>query len=300
MKFGFASAHLTWGKVLHFRFEAAQQLSHRTGTPRQLHATLPVRLRGGVALRMGLQETSQRSRAFLFAACAAVAAQACKVSEVEVFENGIGAINLPLMAGTLAGGMATRGAHPTFLKWMSQLASFVAEQPVRYTLPFAAKTKAEMLLSLQGHGLEDWLQLSHSCVHTSWRERHRSHCGQCPGCIERRQAFAVANICESIGGYAVDLFNDVPLAENNADYLRRYIDDAIGWVAGEGSVRRRLAWHLSLTDVPSDQYIAIRRRQFRHAREVIHTLGHLTVKRNGKAVAPLRRNAPALFSEITL
>jgi hypothetical protein len=140
---------LTVGHHCRLRKQCAdqiQQLSHLTRTPRPLHATLVVRQSGGVAKRMSLQEQSQRSRAFLFAAAAAAMAQACKVRDIEVFENGVGAINLPLMTGMLAGGMATRGAHPTFLRLMGQLASSVAEQPVRYILPFAARTKAEMLL----------------------------------------------------------------------------------------------------------------------------------------------------------
>src|SRR5690606_29891616 len=126
---------------------------------------------GGAAKRISLQERSQRSRAFLFYATAAVIAQACEIENIEVFENGVGAINLPLMTGMLAGGLATRGAHPTFLKLMSQLASAVAEKPIRYSLPFATQTKAEMLAPLKAHRLDSWAQLSRSCVHTSWRER---------------------------------------------------------------------------------------------------------------------------------
>ena len=276
-----------------------QQLSHQTGTPRQLHATLVVRQSGGVARRMSHQEGSQRSRGFLFTAAAGVVAQACNVGDIEVFENGVGAINLPVMAGMLSGGMATRGAHPTFLRWMGQLASAVAEQPIRYTLPFVASTKAEMLLPLRAHGLGDWLQLSRSCVHTSLRERKMSHCGQCPGCIERRQAFAAAGVCERIAdNYIVDLLADVPLAPDNADYLRRYVDDAEGWLSGDPSVRRRLAWHLAGTDVPSEQHVAIARLQCRQAREVMETLGHLTVKNICEGPIPFRRTRTPLFSEI--
>ena len=92
--------------------EQIKQLSELTKTPLQMHATFVVRQSGGVAKRLSHQERSQRSRAFLFAASAAVVAQACDIQSVEVFENGVGAINLPLMTGMLAGGLATRGAHP--------------------------------------------------------------------------------------------------------------------------------------------------------------------------------------------
>ncbi|WP_349283375.1 7-cyano-7-deazaguanine synthase [Polaromonas hydrogenivorans] len=259
-----------------------KELSQLTQTPRQLHSTLTVNLQGGVTKRMRQQESSQRSRAFLFCAAAAVAAQTCQIEEIEIFENGVGAINLPVMTAMLIGGLATRGAHPTFLKRMGELASHVAENPVRYSLPFAALTKAEMLAPLKIHGLEAWAQQSQSCVHTSLREK-ASHCGQCPGCIERRQAFAAAGIAELIvGQYSFDLIEGKTLAPNSADYLRCYLDDAAAWLSGDTSIRHRLHWHLSGTDVPSEQHKLIAERQYRHAQEVMTTLGHLTGQRLAK------------------
>ena len=274
------------------------QLSQQTGTPRQMHMTLDVQQISGVASRMSKQELSQRSRAFLFTAAAAAVAQTCKVSDIEVFENGVGAINFPLMTGMLTGGLATRGAHPTFLKWMSELASSVVDQPIRYTLPFFKKTKAEMLLPLRQHGLSDWLQRSRSCVHTSLRQRKVSHCGQCAGCIERRQAFSSAGINERIEGvYSDDLLTDPPLTSDNADYLQRYIDEAANWLSGDDAIRRRLAQHLRLTNVPAMQYTAIARQQRRHAQEVIDKLGHLTARRISKGAVSSRRAPALLLSE---
>ena len=52
-------------------------------------------------------ERSRRCRSFLFAAVGAVAAAISEVTKVEVFESGIGAINLPLLAG-MVGSRATR------------------------------------------------------------------------------------------------------------------------------------------------------------------------------------------------
>lgn len=261
--------------------EQIRQLSRLTSTPFQLNSTLTVHLQGGVTKqRMRQQESSQRSRAFLFCAAAAVAAQTCQIEEIEIFENGVGAINLPLMSGMLVGGLATRGAHPTFLKLMGQLASAVAENPVRYSLPFSMLTKAEMLVPLKKiRGLEEWAQQSRSCVHTSLRERKARHCGQCPGCIERRQAFAAADIAEPIAGqYSFDLFEGKKLASNNAAYMQCYLDDAAAWLAADAKVRRRLHWHLRGTDVPPEEDRLIAERQYRHAQEVISTLGHLTAQ----------------------
>ena len=60
------------------------------------------------------REKSQRARSLLFAAVGGVAAAMTGQSDVEIFESGIGAINVPLMAG-MVGSKATRGSHPEFL-----------------------------------------------------------------------------------------------------------------------------------------------------------------------------------------
>ena len=281
---------VTVGHQSKIRARCAQQinrLSDLTNTLPQLHATLIAHLIGGSEKkRMRQQEGSQRSRAFLFCAAAAVAAQSCEIEEIEMFENGVGAINLPLMPGMLIGGLATRGAHPTFLKLMGRLATAVAEHPIRYSLPFATWTKSEMLVQLKQHGLESWAQLSESCVHTSLRDSKAKHCGQCPACIERRQAFAAAKIAEKISDqYKVDLIAGQSIAPNKADYLGCYLDDAAAWLSGDAAVRRRLHWHLSGTHVPPDQHAPIAALQYRHAKEVVSTLGHLSAERFEKAPA---------------
>lgn len=114
-----------------------------------LHSTLTTALHRGKAKRMRLQERTQTSRGFFFCSAAVVAANAYGLRNVEVFENGVGAINLPLMTGMLGGPLSTRGAHPTFLDLMSRLASLVTELPMKFVLPFELKTKGEMLYGLR-------------------------------------------------------------------------------------------------------------------------------------------------------
>ena len=65
----------------------------------------------------------------------AVAAAISEVTKIEVFESGIGAINLPLLAG-MVGSRATRGSHPHFFRLMSRLASLAAGREVAFHLPF--------------------------------------------------------------------------------------------------------------------------------------------------------------------
>lgn len=242
--------------------------------PNVLHSTLTTSLHGGKSKRIRQQERTQRTRAFFFCAAAVIAAKAYDLEVIEMFENGVGTINLPLMTGMLGSGLSTRGAHPTFLRLMSELSGQVAEKPIRFVLPFESKTKSEMLQDLKTvPGLATWAQASRSCVHTSLRQVGKTHCGRCPGCVERRQAFAAANIEEKLDIYQTNLLVQSLIDEDEADYLHLYQLDAMKWVEGAASVRRRMSNHLRLTDVPHEQDEKIIELQLRHAREVLRTFG---------------------------
>jgi 7-cyano-7-deazaguanine synthase in queuosine biosynthesis len=150
-----------------------------------------------------LEESTQRCRCFLFAALGATAAIMHGQRVVEVFESGVGAINLPLMSG-MVGAMTTKSAHPKFLRLMSRLASLIAEGAVEFRLPFFDRTKGEVVRSLAEAGLEELAQLTASCVHYPLRHSRQKQCGICPACIFRRQAMAAAGIAEPDDTYKHD------------------------------------------------------------------------------------------------
>jgi hypothetical protein len=150
-----------------------------------------------------LEERTQRCRCFLFASLGAIAAIMHGQPVVEVFESGIGAINLPLMAG-MVGAMTTKSAHPKFLRQMSRLASLVAEGEVEFRLPFFDRTKGEVVHNLAEAGLEELAYLTASCVHYPLRHLRQKQCGVCPACVFRRQAMAVAGITEPDDTYKYD------------------------------------------------------------------------------------------------
>ena len=229
------------------------------------HASLLVRLEGGVSKLLRNQEKSQRARGFLFCAAAAIVASACNIEVIEIFENGAGAINLPLMEGMLRDGLATRGAHPGFLAKMSVLVSDLLGTKLRFVLPFSGLTKAEMIRKLiDDQRLVVWAQSSRSCVHTSLRTANIRHCGTCPACIERRQAFAAAGV-KDLSAYEKDVFKLVaPLQDN---YLRCYLDNARAWNNEDIIVAERLKRHLILTDIKDDDG-RIHQLMHRHAQEV--------------------------------
>ena len=241
---------------------------------RWLHSTLTTSLIGGKSKRLRQQERTQRTRAFLFCAAAVVAAKEYGISKVQMFENGVGAINLPLMTGMLGSGMATRGAHPTLLRLMSDFATWVTETAIEFQLPFDSKTKGEMLQRLKPvPGMETWLQESRSCIHTSLREVGKTHCGRCAACLERRQAFTSAGINENLNVYQTDALTEKLPDGGEADYLRLYQLDAKRWTEGVPEVNQRLADHLRLTDIPPELDAHIGALQSRHAHEVLQTFG---------------------------
>lgn len=230
-------------------------------------ASLPVSLRGNVARRLQRQETSQRSRAFLFCAAAIAAAATCEVNDMDVFENGAGAINLPPMTGMLIGGLATRGAHPSFLRKASALGSLVLDRTVAFVLPNLGITKGELVARLRGSGLDSWLQQSRSCIHTSIRIAGISHCGLCPGCIERRLAMHLGGIEEDASKYSVDVFK-TSSRSSKYDYLDTLLESSKGLLSDDPQARRRLRAHLRGTEMdPADDEM-IRELLCRNAKEV--------------------------------
>ena len=178
---------------------------------------------------MNQQELTQRSRSFLFTALGGAVALGAGVDSVEVYENGVGIINLPVMAGMLVGGRATKSAHPEFFHRMSTLVSAVADRPIEFVLPFRNKTKAQLVSVLASNDdLTKLAQDSVSCVHYPRRiAGSRKQCGVCPGCIGRRQALTSAGIHEPATNYAFDIFGDKVAVEtiptHKLDHLKATI-----------------------------------------------------------------------------
>jgi len=243
--------------------------------PNFRHSTLNIAL--SKAMRLRMQEKTQRSRAFLFCAAAVIAAKAYKLESMEVFENGVGAINLPLMSGMLGTCLATRGAHPSFLRLMSVFCAQVTEQKILFTLPFLSATKAEMLQRFRDNAsLITWAQNTRSCVHSSTRVTGNPQCGTCPACIERRQAFLSASLPEAIDSYQVDILQNEPIDSDEADYIRALRRNAKEWIEGVVRTRNRMTDHLSLTNVPTDQFALIADLQMRHSQQVLSIFGRET------------------------
>jgi 7-cyano-7-deazaguanine synthase in queuosine biosynthesis len=158
--------------------------------------------------RLDDQELSQRCRGFIFASLGIGAAAALGAKRIEVYENGVGALNVPLMFGMSVGGRTTKGCHPRFMELMSELASAVLDREVSFVLPHEFRTKGELVSVLRPRDLQALAVKSFSCIHTSPRVAGEpKHCGFCPACIGRRQAFLAGGVEDDCAGYKADLLN---------------------------------------------------------------------------------------------
>jgi hypothetical protein len=148
-------------------------------------------------------EPTHRCRSFLFAALAGSVACAEGSSEIEVYESGVGAINLPLMHGMGTGARTTKSSHPRFLRLMGELVGRIAGRRIDFVLPYRDRTKAELVRAMVADGLEELARSTVSCVQLRGRAKQ---CGYCAACIGRRQAMMTAGIIEPPETYEHDLF----------------------------------------------------------------------------------------------
>lgn len=244
------------------------------------------------------REITHRCRPFLFMTVAGIVANSWNAPEVEVFESGVGSINYPLVPGP-ADYRTTRSTHPNFLRQLSALVSHVNDAAVKYVLPFADKTKAEMVSLLKPLGLEELARKSVSCITHPLRRRGWQQCGICPACVFRRQAMLVAGIKEDKSAYGIDLFTETDPARTIADRDMRYVRAFHQQIAhlGEfdsGIVPACFRRYLRATNVVTeDGQIAVHANVYRRYRKEWMLLIADAHRRNFPWIAPARTLAIA-------
>ncbi|MCL5997145.1 MAG: 7-cyano-7-deazaguanine synthase [Chloroflexi bacterium] len=137
------------------------------------------------------KSSSQRSRGFVFIALGSAYAYLKKQRILYIYENGIGAINLPYRMSEVGLDHA-RSVHPVTLLDMSRFVSHLFGEDFRIVNPFLYQTKAEMCKALAGSESETIALQTVSCDHLH-RGRY-PQCGYCTSCLLRRQALAAAGI----------------------------------------------------------------------------------------------------------
>lgn len=152
---------------------------------------IPLRYRVSRRAQKHAAESTQRSRGLLFLAVGIATAWTLGHDRLQVFENGIGAINLPY---TLAqfGSQAARAVHPRTLRTAQGLASAIGDRPFRIDAPAMTLTKAQ-LIRMAPAAADGALARSVSCdTGFSARVPERAPCGACTSCLLRRQALHAA------------------------------------------------------------------------------------------------------------
>jgi hypothetical protein len=168
--------------------------SYRKGNREPRRVRLGMTVTDEIASGVGREETT-RGRSFLFIALAAMAGSGLgRHFSLEVPENGLIALNVPLDTVRL-GSLSTRTTHPYYLRRWNQLLSQVGIDGAIVNR-YWDKTKGEMMDGcLKPDLLRGLAGASLSCAHPSagrWDKsaagRH-SHCGHCVPCIIRQAAF---------------------------------------------------------------------------------------------------------------
>ena len=139
------------------------------------------------------EESSQRTRGFLFLSLGAVSAIAAGSRTLFLYENGIGAINLPY-DGTQIGTYNSRATHPVALLRMQDFIETLTGNGFSIENPFAFSTKAAMCRHKAVQELRDYLDLTFSCDGFPVRVKEQAQCGLCTSCLLRRQAIESAGL----------------------------------------------------------------------------------------------------------
>jgi hypothetical protein len=188
-------------------------------------------------------ERSQRSRAFLHATLGAVATSLAGTDELYMYENGIGALNLPFDA-TQVGIETSKAASPLFHRAMERFIESVSGAPFRIVNPFQFLTKGQALRAAGLPGLQEGIGETFSCDRfPDWREGS-PQCGTCASCLLRRLSLEVSGLSSFDAGrcYARDVKSDtfVP-GDSAASILSHYEEQASRIEGALGDPNPRLA-----------------------------------------------------------
>lgn len=127
-----------------------------------------------------------------------------KSSALYLYENGIGAMNLPYDRSQIGTDNA-RTAHPRVLREVGELLSLVTDRPFSVQNRCIYKTKAEMLQHPAITRVGEAIRLTFSCDGFPVRTKARAQCGFCTSCLLRRYSLEVAGLADlDSDGYLQD------------------------------------------------------------------------------------------------
>ncbi len=150
------------------------------------------------------QEPSRRTRGFLFLILGGVTALSGRASSLYLYENGIGAMNLPYDHAQIGTDNA-RAMHPRVLREVGEVLSVAGRRPFSIENRCIYKAKAEMLREPAVARVRNAIPLTFSCDSFPVRARGRAQCGFCTSCLLRRYSLELAGLAEvDSDGYLQD------------------------------------------------------------------------------------------------
>jgi hypothetical protein len=168
---------------------------------------------------------------------------AVDAEQLLVFENGPGAINLPLVPSQL-GAQCSRSVHPTTGQLFERLISALSGAPFQVRLPHLLETKAELCRRLRDTPFADLAALTVSCDGFPQRSEARQ-CGACSSCVLRRQAMWTSDLAETSDCYRIDLLE--PGASLDRAGALEMIDQ-VGRI--QAALGARVPWAALLAEFP--------------------------------------------------
>ncbi len=179
------------------------------------HVAIPYGLHWAGLRAERKEESSQRTRGFLFLTLGAVSAIAARTKEIYLYEDGVGAINLPYH-GTQVGTYNSRATHPSTLLRMEDFIKALTGEEFGIVNPFLFFTKAEMCRHVAVQELGELMPLTFSCDGFPVRAKNRGQCGPCTSCLLWRQAIELAGWSRyDQNGYLNDLVSPTFAGSDN-------------------------------------------------------------------------------------
>ena len=164
---------------------------------------------------------------------------------LHVYENGIGAINLPYRKSAI-GLDHSRSVHPETLRRVGLMMTELIGENFKVRNPFLFHTKAEMMKSLAEDARIDLASQTSSCDSPHRKPQQPPQCGYCSSCILRKQAYAASQL-EDKTQYIV------PHGNPPAGDIRLYLENMLAQVAA-------LRVHLMPSNQRADQWRALSQR----------------------------------------
>ena len=167
------------------------------------HIRVPCWLRSGAEI---VQERTRRTRGILFLVLGAVSALGAGINRLYLYENGIGAINLPYERVPV-GVPNSRSVHPLTLVQVAELVEAITGKPFLVENRSVFQTKAQMCRHQGVQRLTGMISETFSCDGFPVQRSRTPQCGICTSCILRRQALYSAGLVSAdADGYACDLY----------------------------------------------------------------------------------------------